>query len=255
MFENIDALFAKLKKLPPLKSTSLERIMDDFMVSYTYNSNAIEGNTLTERETYMVLKEDMTFNEKPLHYHMEAIGHRDAFLCIQKLAQSKTPVSEDVIKEIHSLVLINKADAKGCYRDVNVYIGGSDVTLPDAQQVPERMKGLMKSYQKDMKDWHIVKRVAMFHLKFESIHPFIDGNGRMGRLILNLDLMRNGYPPINIKLKDRERYYYCLQAYQGSDENELPMIQMVGEYLENALAERIAVLEKSKTINGADKER
>jgi Fic family protein len=242
-------LHQKLNSLPPLKSSSLQRIMDDFTVSYTYNSNAIEGSKLTERETYMVLKEDMTIADKPLRNHLDAIGHRDAFMYVQKLAFEKSAFSESIIKDIHSLVLVGDPDAKGRYRDVDVYISGADVILPKAEQVPGKMQRLLDSYAKEMQSWHIVRRVSQFHLQFEGIHPFLDGNGRTGRLLLNLDLMSHGYPPIDIKLKDRSRYYYCLQSYQGADENELPMIQMVEEYMKDALAQRIQALKKANELS------
>jgi len=249
MFENVDMLFQKLNSLPMLKESSLQRIMDDFTVSYTYNSNAIEGSTLTEYETYMVIKQDMTIADKPLRHHLDAIGHRDAFLYVQKLASDKTILSENVIKDIHYLVLTSDYEGKGRYRDVDVYISGADVVFPKAESVPEKMKHLLKVYENTMRDWHIIKKVALFHLMFESIHPFIDGNGRTGRLLLNFDLMSDGYPPIDIKLKDKNRYYYCLQSYQGADENEMPMIQMVESYVQEAIIQRIKVLEKARDLS------
>lgn len=255
MFEKIDALFEKIKQFPPLKQSSLQRILEDFTVSYTYNSNAIEGNTLTERETYLVLKDDISVDGKPLRYQMDAVGHRNAFQYIQKIAEIKQPLSEDTIKEIHKLVLISNAEAGGHYRDVDVYISGTDVILPGAERVPERMCELLEEYNTVMQQWHIVKRIAMFHLLFESVHPFVDGNGRTGRLLMNLDLMKNGYPPIDVKLQDRQRYYYCLQAYQGPDENELPMEQLVSEYLENSLTERLAAVEKAYMLSKTQLER
>jgi Fic family protein len=248
MFENIDILYQKLNSLPMLKGSSLQRIMDDFTVSYTYNSNAIEGNTLTEYETYMVINQDMTIADKPLRHHLDAIGHRDAFLYVLKLASDKTILSESVIKDVHRLVLTSDYEGKGRYRDVDVYISSADVIFPKAESVPEKMKNLLRVYESTMQDWHIIKRVALFHLMFESIHPFVDGNGRTGRLLLNFDLLSEGYPPIDIKLRDRNRYYYCLQAYQGADENEMPMIQMFERYVQDALIQRIQMLEKARDL-------
>jgi len=249
MFENIDMLYRRLSDLPPLGISSFQRIMDDFLVSFTYNSNAIEGNSLSEYETYLVIKQDMPIADKYLRHHLDAIGHRDAFFYIQELIAGKIPLSEGVIKDIHSLVLLNDFEGKGRYRDVDVYIGGADVIFTKAEQVPGKMRNLMELYEKTMKDWHIVKRIAVFHLMFESIHPFIDGNGRTGRLLTNFDLLSHGYPPIDIKLKDKNRYYYCLQSYQGNDENEMPMIQMIEEYIQNVLVQRIQVLEKARELS------
>ena len=255
MFENIDILFKKIKQYPPLKQSSLQRIMEDFAISYTYNSNAIEGNTLTERETYLIIKDNMSIEGKPLNYQMDVVGHQKAFNYIQSLATVKQSLTEETIKEIHRMVLISNAEAGGRYRDVDVYISGSDVILPSAEHVPDRMRLLIEQHNTVMQDWHIVRRTAMFHLLFESVHPFVDGNGRTGRLLINLDLLDNGYPPIDVKLQDRQRYYYCLQAFQGSDENELPMQQMVSEYLEHSLAERLAAVEKAYKLSKSQPER
>ncbi len=249
MFENIDMLYQKLLSLPVLSMSSLERIMDDFMVSYTYNSNAIEGSKLSEYETYLVVKQDMTIADKPLRHHLDAIGHRDAFIYAQELVADKVSLTERIIKDIHGHVLMSDSQGKGRYRDVDVYISGADVIFPKAYQVPGKMRDLMELYEKSMKDWHIIKRVTVFHLMFESIHPFVDGNGRTGRLLINFDLMNHGYPPIDIKFIDKNRYYYCLQSYQGNDENEMPMIQMIEDYLQNALIQRIEVLEMARDIS------
>lgn len=248
MFEKIDQLIEKIKTYPPLSPASQERIMEDFMMRYTYNSNAIEGSTLTEQDTYLVLKEDTTIPGKPLRYHMDAIGHRDAFMLVQELAAKGAALTEDVIQGIHSYVLVRSAEDAGQYRSVNVYISGTDVVLPSAQQVPAAMQQLMKRYGDEMQNWHVVKRAAVFHLLFESVHPFVDGNGRTGRLLVNLELMKAGIPPIDIKVTDKGRYYAALQSYQGADEIDLPMIYLVSEYAEAALQEQIMQLEQAQRI-------
>lgn len=249
MFEKIDELYEKYKKLPHLKPASLQRLMNEFLISYTYNSNAIEGNKITERETYLILKDDVTIPDKSLRNHLEVIGHRDAFLLIQKRSAMQIPISESLIKDIHSSVLIDIADAKGMYRDVDVHISGTDVVLASAETIPDRMAQLLNSLQTEMRDWHIVQRISKFHLLFETIHPFLDGNGRTGRLLLNYDLLLNGYPPIDIKMTDRNRYYYCFHAYQNDDRNEYPMMQMVSEYLTTALSDRIRIMLKAHDLS------
>lgn len=254
MFEKIDELYKKLRALPPLSVATEERLMEEFMVRYTYNSNAIEGSTLTERETALVLKDDMTIEGKPLKYHLDAIGHRDAFALVRREAEAGSALTEALIKRIHSHILLRDEDERGHYRTVNVHISGSDVVLPSAQFVPKKMAELMERYNDEMQKWHPIQRAAVFHLAFESVHPFIDGNGRTGRLILNFELMKAGYPPIDVKFADKGRYYYCLQSYQGQDETESPMLYMLEAYMEQALHERIETLTQARDLKCRSKD-
>ena len=254
MFEKIDELLAQLRALPPLSVAAEERLMEEFMVRYTYNSNAIEGSTLTERETALVLKDDMTIEGKPLKYHLDAIGHRDAFALVCREAEAGTELTEELIKRIHSHVLLRDEEERGHCRTVNVYISGSDVVLPSAQFVPDKMAALMARYNGEMQDWHPIRRAAVFHLAFESVHPFIDGNGRTGRLILNFELMKAGYPPIDVKFTDKDRYYYCLQSYQGQDETKLPMLYMLETYMEQTLREQIETLTQARDLKRRNKD-
>lgn len=255
MFEEIDRLLKKMRSLPPLRTASLERMLDDFIVSYTYNTNAIEGNPLTERETYMVLREGMTIAGKPLRSHLEVVGHRDAFQYIRTLVDEHQSISEDTILATHRHVLLDNEDARGRYRDVDVHITGTDVVLPGAGSVPQHMKRLLADYQTALSQEHTVRRVAIFHLRFESIHPFLDGNGRTGRLLMNHELMLNGYPPIDIKFQDRERYYHCLQCYQSAHEDETPMVYLVAEYLQDALKVRIRAMRQAQELHSSDPEK
>lgn len=254
MFEKIDELYKKLRALPPLSVATEERLMEEFMVRYTYNSNAIEGSTLTERETALVLKDDMTIEGKPLKYHLDAIGHRDAFALVRREAEAGSALTEALIKRIHSHILLRDEDERGHYRTVNVHISGSDVVLPSAQFVPKKMAELMERYNGEMQKWHPIQRAAVFHLAFESVHPFIDGNGRTGRLILNFELMKAGYPPIDVKFADKGRYYYCLQSYQGQDETESPMLYVLEAYMEQALHERIETLTQARDLKCRSKD-
>ena len=178
------------------------------MIEYTYNSNAIEGNTLTLQETALVL-EGITIDRKPLKDHLEAVGHKDAFLYVQELAKDKVPFSESIIKQVHTLVLIDRPEDRGVYRRIPVRIMGAYHTPPEPVLVSEQMEQLVKEFSK--KKLHPIKSAALFHLKFEGIHPFVDGNGRTGRLILNLFLMQNGYPLINVKFADRRRYRFAYE--------------------------------------------
>lgn len=240
MFEKIDALSKKISSYRPLTPGELLRLRKEFMVSFTYNSNAIEGNTLTLQETALVL-EGITIDQKPLKDHLEAVGHRDAFQYVLELVQRKETLTERIIKEIHSLVLINQPQDKGVYRRVPVTIMGAKCEPVQPYLVPVRMGQLMVQYYEDLKFTHLVERVAWFHLEFEAIHPFIDGNGRTGRLLVNLELMKAGHPPINIKFTDRKRYYDCFNEYQQTG-NPKAMTELFTSCLEEELERYLSII-------------
>lgn len=211
--KRIDELQNKLETLRPLNSSELKRLREEFMIENTYDSNAIEGNTLTLRETSLILQEGITIAEKPIKEHLEAIGHRDAFEYVISVADKNNPLTEQVIKMIHSLVLMNDASSRGVYRNVPVTILGSTNELPQPYLVPKLMETLIAEYDDMKREKHIIEAIAEFHLRFEGIHPFIDGNGRTGRLMMNLELIKAGLMPINIKFSDRRKYYECFDDY------------------------------------------
>ena len=202
-YAEIDRLKEQLDKTRPLTKGEVKRLNEQFAVDYTYNSNAIEGNTLTLNETAMVLQ-GITIDQKPLKDHMEAVNHKEAFDYVVDLVKNKTEITESVIKAIHSLVLADMREDKGRYRRIEVKIAGATKTPPQPYLVEKKMEDLMIDYKLWKESKHIVEQVALFHLIFEGIHPFIDGNGRTGRLLNNFMFMQEGYPPINIKFKDRK---------------------------------------------------
>ena len=239
LFTNIDQMKAELERRRPLTSGELKRLHDEFIVEFTYNTNAIEGNSLTLQETALVL-EGVTIDKKPLKEHMEAVGHRDAFLYVASLVSDKVAISERIVREIHSLVLINKPKDKGVYRRIPVKIMGVQHEPPQPYLVPVKMEKLFADLSHDNR--HIIETAAFFHLDFEGIHPFIDGNGRTGRLILNLMLMQAGYPPIDVKFTDRRKYYACFDSYY-LDKDASPMVTMVGEYVKERLEQYLRLLQ------------
>jgi Fic family protein len=253
MFNELDTLYSKLKGIRPLSPESVRRLSEDFMIDYTYHSNAIEGSTLTLEETALVLKEGVTVGGKPLQHHLEAIGHRDAYYYVEDLVKNKIPVSEKVIKDIHSLVLMDRQSDKGVYRSVPVRVGAFHPCQP--YEVPIQMERLMIDYDGEMKNLHVIERAAIFHLRFETIHPFIDGNGRVGRLLLNFELMKEGYPPVNVKFSDRTKYYDCFNHYRENDNNASQMTGLIGEYAIYELKRYIEIAEQSdKLRNGNPKD-
>lgn len=237
----VDYKKEKLAAMRPLTAGEVERLRDEFMIEFTYNSNAIEGNTLTLKETAMAL-EGMTIDKKPLKDHLEAVGHRDAFLYVQDIAKKDMPLSESVIKNIHSLVLMNRPEDKGVYRRIPVRIMGAFTEPVQPYLIEPKMAELVATDNERKGVLHDIERVARFHLEFEGIHPFIDGNGRTGRLLMNLELIKCGFPPINVKFTDRKRYYDAFDAYY-KDGNANKMIDMIAEYVNERLGEYLAVLE------------
>ena len=226
----------------PLTPGEVERLAQEFMVEFTYNSNAIEGNTLTLQETALAL-EGMTIDQKPLKDHLEAVGHRDAFLYVQEIAKNEMELSESVIKNIHALVLMHRPEDKGVYRRIPVRIMGAFTEPVQPFMIEPKMTELLLINNERKNQMTTVERIARFHLEFEGIHPFIDGNGRTGRLILNLELIRNGFPPINVKFADRKRYYEAFDAfYRNADAGA--MIDLIAEYVDARLDEYLAILDK-----------
>jgi len=238
LFAEVDTLKAELDKRRPLTQGELQRLREEFLIEYTYNSNAIEGNTLTLQETALVL-EGVTIDKKPLKDHLEAVGHRDAFLYVQNLVKDKVPFSESIIKQIHTLVLMDRPEDRGIYRRIPVRILGAYHTPSDPVLVPEQMENLVAEFGFNKK-LHPIERAALFHLKFEGIHPFVDGNGRTGRLILNLMLMQAGYPPINIKYSDKKRYNTSFDAFY-KDNNAIEMINILIKLLEETLTHYLSI--------------
>ncbi len=210
LLSQIDGKKQLLDSLRPFTQGELERLNEEFVTEYTYNSNAIEGNTLTLRETDMVLR-GLTIDKKPLSHHLEAIGHKEAFDYVVPLVQQNEPLTERIIKEIHYLVLADKKEDRGVYRRIPVTIMGAAHEPVQPYLIQPKMEQLLSDYSND--EAHIVSRLARFHIEFEAIHPFIDGNGRTGRLLVNLELMKAGFPPINIKFADRVSYYNAFDEY------------------------------------------
>lgn len=230
----------KLQSLRPLTPGEVARLREEFMVDFTYNSNAIEGNTLTLKETAMVL-EGMTIDQKPLKDHLEAVGHKDAFLYVEDIASRNTTLTDSIIKNIHSLVLMNQPEDKGVFRRIPVKIMGAYTEPVQPYLIEPKITELLLVNEERKTTMNPIERIARFHLEFEGIHPFIDGNGRTGRLLMNLDLIQDGYPPINVKFTDRKRYYDAFDAFYR-DGNPDKMTELISEYVDKRLDEYLKVL-------------
>ena len=210
LLAQIDLKKVELESRRPLTAGEVARLNEEFIVEYTYNTNAIEGNTLTLRETDLVLR-GLTIDGKPLKDHMEAVGHKEAFDFVSELVKDNVPISEGIIKQIHYLVLADKREDRGVYRRVPVHIMGAQHEPVQPYLIKPKMEQLLYDFAASTE--HIVTKLARFHIEFEGIHPFIDGNGRTGRLLVNLELMKSGLPPIDIKFTDRIAYYNAFDEY------------------------------------------
>ena len=240
ILEQINTLKKTLDSCRPLTPAEVEAIKEVFLVEHTYNSNAIEGNTLTLQETALVLQ-GITIDKKPLKDHLEAVGYKEAFQYIEELAKQDKDLSEYDIKSIHNLVLADRHEDRGTFRRVNVRIAGALTNPVQPYLIEPKIEELLNNYKVWSETMHIVERVAIFHLQFESIHPFIDGNGRTGRLIMNLQLIKDGLPAINIKFADRRKYYDAFDEYSRTGSTEA-MINLVGEAVISRLREMIEMI-------------
>lgn len=241
-FEIIDTLKDRVEKHRPFSKKLAESLHEKLVVEWTYNSNAIEGNTLTMSETKVVL-EGITIGGKSMVEHLEIINHRDAILFIEDLVSGKESLSEWNIRNVHALILkeIDNKNA-GKYRAENVVISGAKHIPPKHYEVNDLMQKLIEEYATNWVDYHPVIKATLLHGEFVKIHPFIDGNGRTARLLLNFELMRSGYAPIIIQKEDRARYYEALDIAHKTMNYER-FIKLVSELVIKSAKLWLAVLE------------
>lgn len=221
MFEAIDDLKNKLDQRRPLSPAIVKNLQEDLIIRWTYHSNAIEGNTLTLLETKVIL-EGITVGGKALREHFEAINHRNAIYYVEDIIRKEEPFSEWQIRNIHQLILKNIDDENaGRYRQQNVLISGATSTPPDYTLLNDKMSQLINWYETEAYKLHPIERAAKVHADFVGIHPFIDGsNGRTSRLLMNLELMKAGYPPCVITVENRLAYYEALDQWMAHGKTE-----------------------------------
>ena len=217
-FSKIDQLKAVLDARRPLPVDVVQNLREDLNLRWTYHSNAIEGNTLTLKETKVAL-EGITVGGKTLREHLEVINHREAIQFVEELVRNKEPLTEWVIKSVHQLVLKNiEHKHAGIYRKTNVVISGADHIPPDAMHVASEMQAFISWLEREAAHLHPVERAARVHCDFVKIHPFTDGNGRTSRLLMNLELMKAGYPPDILQVSKRLEYYETLDLAHTQNE-------------------------------------
>ena len=225
---------SQLDALRPLPIAAVRRLNEQLTVEWIYNSNAIEGSTLTLKETQLILETGLTIGGKPLREHFEVINHKDAIEYVEALSTGEAPITPFHVRQIHKLVLTRiDDDNAGQYRNLPVYITGSAHQPPDAWEVPHLMSEWGDWLVSPALSLHSVERAALAHHWLVSIHPFIDGNGRTARLVMNLLLMQEGYPPTIIMRVNRRQYYRVLA--QADEGNEAPLVNFVGRAVERSL--------------------
>lgn len=212
LFSEIDKLKAKYDSLKPFDVKIADGLRDLFDVELTYNSNAIEGSTLSYADTKLILEKGVSVGGKKMRELLEAVNHKDAIDYVEGLSDKKPhEISEQEILGIHSLILrgIDSANA-GRYRVDRVRVAHSPTIFPNPAKVPELMEEFMKWLQSPSTD-HPIKLAADTHFKLVNIHPFIDGNGRTARLLMNLILLQHGFPLFTIKFENRQQYIDSLE--------------------------------------------
>ena len=243
----IDELKARLASARPLPKAALHKIEEALAIEYTYESNRIEGNTLTLQETALVIEEGLTIGGKSLREHLEAINHNEAIAFIKDIAQGEEPITERTILQIHALILrgIDRQNA-GRYRTVPVLISGSRHVPPQPYLIEKQMEDfLLRFREMENESIHPVDIAAYLHDELVRIHPFIDGNGRTSRLLMNLYLLRHGYVMVLLKgdAESKLAYYKALET-SHVDKNPAPFRQLVEEAELAALQRYIQLIEE-----------
>ncbi len=208
LLTRIDEKMQRLDSMRPLPIDTLKRLHEEMRLVHTYHSNAIEGNTLTLQETKLVLEEGLTIGGKSLREHLEASNNAKAFDLMEELARNKCSIDNVTIQKIHEVVTLGILEEAGKYRTKNVRITGAVKSPPDWSKIVRLMDELIKKITNS--EGHPIETASLLHHKFVEIHPFIDGNGRVARLLTNLYLIARDYPPVVLKKEDRKKYYSSL---------------------------------------------
>lgn len=228
-----------LDSFRPLTENDVFKLKQAFDIEYTYQSNKIEGNTLSKNETHLVVNKGFTIRGKTLAEHLEAINHQEAIDYIRELSDADFRFDKRCLLDIHSLILhgINRENA-GRYRREDVMISGSSFVPPSFLQVPRLMEQYFCFYEENKNTMHPVELAAEMHERLVTVHPFLDGNGRTARLVMNLILLRNGYPITILDSENEKRlaYYDCLELTQtGADPDKIRFKLFIGNHVKKWL--------------------
>ena len=240
--KEIDELKSKIDTFRPLSKDILKQIQEYYKIGLTYSSNALEGNTLDLAETKVVIEDGLTINGKPMKDHLETLGHALAFNELLELAKSDT-ITEENIKNLHKIFYAKiDSDNAGNYRQRPVIVTGADVDFPLPKELDDKMKEFIEKLPQLKEKLHAVEYAAMIHALFVNIHPFIDGNGRVARLIMNLALLQAGYNITIIPPVVRADY---IRALQDSNHNNFqPFINFISEMVLEAQKEYLRIIKR-----------
>ncbi|PZM84798.1 Fic family protein [Candidatus Gracilibacteria bacterium] len=233
LIESINKNLKAIKSKRPLTKTELKELQKSLGVFFTYHSNAIEGNSISLGETKLILEDGISIGGKTIRELQETLNHKELLEFLYSFLEKDEEISEDLIKKIHSIIMKNIDENAGEYRKIQVYISGEEKLPPKAENIEKMMKKLIKSYKENNED--IIKKAIKFHYDFVKIHPFIDGNGRSIRLILNMILMKAGFPMIIIPLIRRAEYIQTLNSKSNFTDFEILMLDIINQNLEDYL--------------------
>jgi Fic family protein len=245
MFKNritdIDVLKKKIDAYRPLPKSVLAQLKEYYRIGLTWTSNALEGSSLTETETKVILEDGLTIGGRPMRDHLEAIGHSEAYDFMHTLA-AKKGISERSLLELHRLFYyhIDQTSA-GKYRTMPVHVTGTDFKFPSAAKIPVLMKDFIKNIPVLRKQCHVVEYAARLHLTLVTIHPFVDGNGRTARLLMNLGLLQHGYAVTIIPPTMRQ--YYLALVRKGNKGDDRQFIDFITEMVYESQKEYVRLLQ------------
>ena len=242
-FQLNDEYKDKINNHRPLSENALRQIKEYFKISFTYTSNAIEGNTLSLSETKIVIEDGITIGGKPVKDHLETLGGACAYDLLFDLSK-KLDITESDILDIHKMLYKKIDDEKaGKYRNCNVIITGSEFELPKFEEVPNLMKQFVLSIPDKKSKLHPVEFAAWLHERLVSIHPFVDGNGRCARLLMNLALLQAGYNIVSIPPVVRNDYICALQEAQLNN-NMIPFVNFISEMVLESQKEYLKIINR-----------
>jgi Fic family protein len=234
LLKSIEGKKNELDRLRPFPPEIIHKLDEQFTLEWTYNSNAIEGNTLSLQETDLVINRGLTIGNKTLKEHFEAVNHKEGIQFLYDFVKKKRALDEKVILGVHKIILKNISDIDaGHYRNTNVMITGAVHLPPSAIKIPKLMMEFIEWYYQYKSRLSIVELAGWVHYKMVYIHPFIDGNGRTARLLMNLILLQNGYPPAVILHIDRKKYYRVLKEADREKYNNY--FNFIGRAVERSL--------------------
>jgi Fic family protein len=232
--QRIEEKKARLDALRPLPAAAVRRLSEQLTIEWIYNSNAIEGSTLSLRETQLILEQGITIGGKSLREHFEVINHQEAIQMVESLAQQQAPLTAFHARQLHAVVLAKIDDENaGQYRTMPVRIVGAAHEPPPPWDIAAQMADWAGWLQEQEGVMEPVALAALAHHKLAAIHPFIDGNGRTARLVMNLVLLRAGYPPAIIARANRRQYYRALAQADGGKPG--PLVNLAGRAVERSL--------------------